>query len=967
ANDGMDVTDWRAEAALRGRQLQFENVDMPNLDGGVSFDRGRVTVDIAQDGLSITVDATVRDSVLDGSFALTLPRLDIVAELAGIDDVEGQFTADGALSGSLEAPGVVADLTGSRISYQNVPIDTLGASLSYGERGLVIADAFIEGGLDSIDPFDPLLGIDSLTGAFTYRATASGPVDSLTAGLQATLRGLTYGAYTLDSGFIEAGLDGMIARLQATRLFYRSMELAATGEYAIDSVSGSAEFRFTSHGGLIDSAIAAQLVSADTAEEATAETVDAGRLTVDFDLADTLDYDIDLSGDSLSLSALAALMDEPLAVGGLLGLEGSFDGSPTRPNARLRLSIEQPVYDQVRLDSLRADVAVDTVRAEMTQLHLDGFGQRLAMQGAVNLTRDSLGSITVSESSALAGKITSDGVDLHLLEPFLPEGAALQGQSSINLKFDGTMGMPHLVGNIDVRDGMLVPAAGMDSVQQINIALVLEDTTVVIDTAHARFSGSPLVLDGSVVIRGQERAEVDLGVNLTQYGRMSLSGTVSQEELDLDARIDTLRLQALAPFVAAVDTLAGQVTAQVSISGTVDAPDMDGSIDVRGLTVKPTALDSTLTDGMARLRFTDSRADIDTMSARLGGGRLWLEGYVVVGDGGLSEIDLTTHAREIAAGVTEMLTLRVDSADIRYSGGGDSYRLDGLVVLGETRFTRDFAVGDLLSNLTAVEQVDQAATDIEKNTVLDVRVRNSGSLWIDNNLARIRLSAATGFIGTLAQWNMTGRVKVEEGYVLYLDREFKITRGVAFFTDPNRFNPEVDLAAQTQVRVYRQSTPTDYTITLAASGPLDQLETSLTSQPPLDRPSIVSLLTVGATREELVGGESGTGDILLDRAGELASRQLTSFASRRVESALGLEQVSVQGNLFGPQREGGPQLLVSKRLSERVRVTYTTRVGSRNDQSIRLDYRLSDHWSLEGETTQTGEAVLNIKYGLRFK
>ncbi|MBD3401442.1 AsmA family protein, partial [candidate division GN15 bacterium] len=47
ANDGMDVTDWRAEAALRGRQLQFENVDMPNLDGGVSFDRGRVTVDIA--------------------------------------------------------------------------------------------------------------------------------------------------------------------------------------------------------------------------------------------------------------------------------------------------------------------------------------------------------------------------------------------------------------------------------------------------------------------------------------------------------------------------------------------------------------------------------------------------------------------------------------------------------------------------------------------------------------------------------------------------------------------------------------------------------------------------------------------------------------------------------------------------------------------------------------------------------
>ena len=58
---------------------------------------------------------------------------------------------------------------------------------------------------------------------------------------------------------------------------------------------------------------------------------------------------------------------------------------------------------------------------------------------------------------------------------------------------------------------------------------------------------------------------------------------------------------------------------------------------------------------------------------------------------------------------------------------------------------------------------------------------------------------------------------------------------------------------------------------------------------------------------------------------------------------------------------------LSKQITERVRLTYTTTVGQANDQSFRLDYELTKNLFLEGQTDRYGRSLLNFKYGLRFK
>ena len=82
---------------------------------------------------------------------------------------------------------------------------------------------------------------------------------------------------------------------------------------------------------------------------------------------------------------------------------------------------------------------------------------------------------------------------------------------------------------------------------------------------------------------------------------------------------------------------------------------------------------------------------------------------------------------------------------------------------------------------------------------------------------------------------------------------------------------------------------------------------------------------------------------------------------------LGLEDISVEGNLFDIGESSGPQLIASEQISDRVGITYTTAVGHLNEQSVRLDYRLNKYFSVEGQTDQRGRSGLDLKYRVRFK
>ena len=216
----------------------------------------------------------------------------------------------------------------------------------------------------------------------------------------------------------------------------------------------------------------------------------------------------------------------------------------------------------------------------------------------------------------------------------------------------------------------------------------------------------------------------------------------------------------------------------------------------------------------------------------------------------------------------------------------------------------------------------------------------------------------------------SGQVSIPEGDIFYLDREFQVKEGTFLFSDPNKINPEIHLKAETDVTSYQGMNSTMYTITFSAQGLLSELETNLSSVPQLDNSDIVALLTLGTTRTEMAqggsSGEGGTGAVLEERVEQLASQRISGAVSKKASKALGLDEVSVKGNLFNFGDSWGPQLVVSKRINPRTKITYSTNVGHINDQSIRLAYELTKRWSLGGETDERGNSSLSIIFNLLF-
>lgn len=961
ANDGEDIADWTVDGTLYGRQLTYRSRSMPELTAAVALRDGNFSLAIQQAELSMDVTATIRNDELAGRFSLAIPRLDVISGLANIDGMTGVLGGSGSLSGTTDNPTIIARIHGSAITYENFPVDELLSEITYRDSLFSIQSLTISGVLDSVSDDRPLFGIDSLSGGLEYTLTAHGTLDEPHGEARVTLRSIQYGKYGLDSARVIASLNWPNATLDHATVYYGPLALDATGGFDLDDLTGDLACAFTDHGSYDDSAFA------DSASSLI-HPVPAGLGKITVNIADSTNYQIELSGSDISLRPFAVLLlEDSISLDGELSFAGSIRGTYRNPRAQLGATLKRPRYDDVQIDSIIMRVSVDSSHVSIENLTLNGLGQQIAVYGRVGLERDSVGDLAVTLQSPVDGRAVARPLDLSAFRPFLPEGALIEGDGSLDLMVRGLLGEPHIDGEIRLIDASLSPAIGLDTLTDIQLHVLLQDSALIIRDARAKLRNSPITVQGNVFLQAGSRLITDLSFETERFGNLTLSGTAETDRLDLRARIDTLRLGAFSGFLPGLDTLGGRLSCLLSITGSPDFPVLDGALSIHNLIVKPTLLDSAITDGMATMTFTRQRASIDTLWARVGDGHVRARGWIEFGDTLVTGADLIISAQRATMASTGLFRLSVDSADLRFHGSAQAYRVEGPIALGDTRLTRDFDLTDIVALATSVEAIEREASALQRNTSIDIRLRDNGSLWVDNNLARIRLSAGTGIIGSIADPNLTGRIRIEEGYILYLDREFRITRGVAFFSDPNQINPDLDFSATTQLTSYTGSSSTKYTIVLDVSGPLEQYQLQLysTSHPDLSRPDIISLLTVGATRQQLVG--SSQGEVLADRAGELVSRRIAGYASSKVEETLGLSEVSVEGNLFAPNRNGGPQLLVSKNLSQRVRVTYSTRVGGANDQTIRLDYRLSDRWSFEGETNQVGEALLNVKYGLKFK
>jgi autotransporter translocation and assembly factor TamB len=586
----------------------------------------------------------------------------------------------------------------------------------------------------------------------------------------------------------------------------------------------------------------------------------------------------------------------------------------------------------------------------------------------VALERRSNGNYAFSPQSQIGGRLRMEKIDLAFLASMLNADLQLTGETSYDIRWRGTLQAPHVEGSFTLQNGSFSPSHSTEVFSGIHAEAVLQDSVLVLEEMSGTVRDIGWQLLGRVELLSPEEFNLEFDLGVAETGSVRGEGNVAADSLNFNIRMDNMNLGVLQPFIPGIEEFSGTSDVRMLVRGPLISPDLQGEMTVQHLTFSIPVLQEKVENALLSLSFNEKKVVIDSARAAFNGGMIMAHGELSHDNGKLMNASLQMRLKDLAVQRKNEFTLLITDAQLKYKKNTTSALLEGDVILGDSRLIRRFSPQNFISFTRSVERPKPQSPQFMKETRLDIRLRDSDNIWIDNNLARLRLHSELSFIGTLAQPNLAGRLRAEEGYVLYLDRKFKITDGVLDFIDPNTVNPIVDVESETVLRTYQTLEKVPYTISFSVRGPVRQAEVSLNSNPPLDNADIVALLTVGTTRRKLSGSaqEVTVADVLRERAELYSSQRISGYASRKVGSLLGLEEMSIEGNLFQFGRSWGPQLIASKEISDRLILDYKTTVGHLNEQSIRLRYQWSKYFSLQGQTDQKGRSALDLLYGVKF-
>lgn len=385
--------------------------------------------------------------------------------------------------------------------------------------------------------------------------------------------------------------------------------------------------------------------------------------------------------------------------------------------------------------------------------------------------------------------------------------------------------------------------------------------------------------------------------------QLSLSG--EETELQIDGTVDlgesqsidlkmegAMNLLVMNSFMPS-GAMAGQLQLETVIGGSLSQPRIVGIADLKeGFLVHP-QLPTTLFDAEGSLRFTANQVSLDSFSARTIYGIVSAEGGIFLE--GLQpkrwQINVSGNGLRLEYPSNLISTLDVD-LDLLKSD--TSELISGAVYVRAAEYSQDISIPELMVEY-ARSDIDSLPTTGAPEVALDITVEAYQSIRTTNNLADVVASAELNARGTLQNPVIVGTVTIESGFVFLENNEYEISRGIINFNNPRRTRPLVNLEAQTEIR--------EFTISVVILGPVDQLEFTFRSDPPLPTPSIVSLLAIGQTQEEILGYEgesqSQVGTLAVYGAGAILSRSfgeklepVGSSASRNFPSIHFFSEVS---------------------------------------------------------------------------
>ena len=623
-------------------------------------------------------------------------------------------------------------------------------------------------------------------------------------------------------------------------------------------------------------------------------------------------YDVQLNVPAVDLAQLKAVQDKNLGLAGELTANANGRGTIDDPQFALTVQVPQLNVRDASISGIKANINVAN-----RQAHLDLDSEILQTSVQARAT------MNISDGHYTRATLDTKGMPIEGL-------LALRGPAKSN----GPRGIVEVhataEGPLDDKNRMQVE--------------------IIIPTLKAEYQGlqignaRPLHIHYANSIVALDPAEISgTDTTLRLQGQLPLQGTAPAT---LSA-VGTVDMQLLRFFQHDLQS-SGKLQIDVRAAGPTDHPTVQGQLRLENVSMMPADAPVGLQNLNGVLDVSHEQITITQLAGEAGGGQISARGTIEYRP--QLQMNVALQAKNVRIRYQDAIR-SVLGGDLNLVGTSQAANLNGRVLIESLSFTQNFDLATLAGQVQSGPE--SAPSEGAANKIkLDIAVQTARDLDLTSSAVSLQGQANLHVVGTAADPVIVGRTEFTAGDIFLMNKRYQIERGIIQFSNPNRTEPVLNLLLTTTI--------SQYNLSLTFRGPLDKMQTSYVSDPPLPTADIINLIARGQTTQQVAASPSNLG------ASSLLAQGAASQVSGGVQKLAGLSSLSIDPTLGGNNSDPGARIAMQKRVTNNFLFTFATDVTSTQRELIQGEYQFNKRWSTSVTRDENGGFAVDGKFHKRY-
>ena len=621
---------------------------------------------------------------------------------------------------------------------------------------------------------------------------------------------------------------------------------------------------------------------------------------------------------------------------------------------------EQNGNPTMLISNLNADASANALRIDKLNLGEANFAARTAGSN-LNFRFDSdiaQSQIHGSGQSQLTGdypvqaNLTFSNIRYANIAPFISADPAIkpsfdalvEGEASVNgpiLKTDQLNGRVQL-NRLEART---VPQASPTGAPPRRVVVLHNEGPVIIALSRS-------------IVQIQQFHVVGPSTNVDASGTVNLKDANAPVALNLSANADLSALEDVDRDFSS----SGTIALNTAVHGTFSQPLVNGRIELKKVNVNYADVPNGVSNGNGVILLNGTSATIQTLTGESGGGKLGMTGFV-----GLTGEAVTYNLRATATRVRVRYSgiSATSNATLNLTGNTNRSMVGGTVTVERIAYGSSSDAGSLLSSFASTPpSTPSAPSGIVAGMRLNIHILTAPDLRVITTYAnRLAVEANLTVRGTAANPGVVGRVTVTDGQLVFFGNQYTVNTGTINFYNPNAIEPVLNISLETIAQ--------NVDVVIGVSGPMENLQLSYRSDPPLTFEQIVQLLANNTTPADptIAARQPAPPQQSVSQMGESAilGQAVANPLASRVQRVFGISQFKIDPSFSGSNGQPSARVTLQQKIANNITFTYITDVTQTNSEIIRVEWAFTPRASAVALRDFNGNVSLEFFYKFKLR